>query len=230
MQILTLDSHSLSNYQRCPQLYNYTDVQNIEPISLYAPFEKGTVISRCLEDYYKQPEITGSILKEICEKNIYNSNSLDEVSRLHIQMRFLKYAQYYKNEQWKVVAVEEGFSSVLYEDKNFKFIYEGRPDLVVSLQDNRLAIIDHKSESRSDNLYFYNNQALGYCWATGVRIFTYSYFGLQETGGPKDWFRRSSIVFEDKQIQNWEENTISWYFRLLNDAWFQKSYQCTGKY
>lgn len=230
MQILTLDSHSLDNYQRCPKLYSYTTLQNIEPISLYAPFEKGTVISRCLEDYYKKPEITGSIMKEICERNIYNNNPLNEETRLHIQMRFLKYTQHYKNEQWKVVAVEKGFSSLLYEDENVKFIYEGRPDLIVSLQDNRMGIVDHKSQSRADNLYFNNNQALGYCWATGIRIFTYNYFGLQETGGPKDWFRRSSIIFEDKQIKDWEKSTIHWYFRLMHDENFQKSYQCTGKY
>ncbi len=66
-RILLLDSHSLSDYQKCPQLFQYTKILGIEPSIKYLPFEKGTVITEMLESYYKakreESDMKLSILK-----------------------------------------------------------------------------------------------------------------------------------------------------------------------
>jgi len=127
---------------------------------------------------------------------------------------------------------EIAFSKILYEDSKYLFVYEGRPDMVVWLNSDQKdkMIVDHKSQARRNDIYPYNNQVLGYCWGLGVDTFCYNYFGLQETGDPKDWFRRSAHRFSKSDIENWKSATIEWFKKIADDTQHIKSLQCSGTY
>ncbi len=235
---LILNSHGLSDYQKCPQLFGYTNIQNLEPAMTYLPFAKGTLISTLLERYYTL-QINDKLNKDnvwnVIQTTLYNeSNPIRDDKELmpFLEMRMLQYWKFYQKESWVTIAVEEGYSKTIYEDDSHLFVYEGRPDWTgyIDKEMNKLVHADHKSQSRHDNIYPFNNQALGYCWASEIDIFIYNYFGLQTTGKPEDWFRRVPQRFSKQQIETWQNETIQWFFKILKDRERLKSWQCTGKY
>lgn len=217
---LTCDSHSLRSFKQCPQRFDFVHERKIEPIARNNKFDIGTAVHELLGTYYKKKaqvkEIRSIHLSEILETCIPFPHLTTEQNDF-LEVRFLRYHKHYENDSYITVTVETGFSKILYEDDNYLFIYEGRPDWVFKLNNNIdsiLGIADHKSQSRYYDYYFYNDQALGYCWAAGTQLFTYNYFGLQETGSPDSWFRRPKKIFQPQEIKEWEAETVNWYFDI----------------
>ena len=170
-------------------------------------------------------------------KVLTKSKILLEEDRLPIASRMMQYFRKYKNESFKILAVEKGFSKVLYEDKNVYFVYEGRPDLVVDFGSSYgHGPVDHKSESRRSDIYEFNNQFQGYCWAMGSKLGMINYLGLQKEsneGKKDDVLRRTIFNFSEGQLEAWKNKTIKWYFRVMqsiNSNLYLPSGNCEGKY
>ena len=235
-KVLALDSHGLSDFQRCPRLYKYTNILGIEPGITYEPFERGTTITMMLEAYYLAKREEKSIKQAITQiiQDILYMSSLPQDMKDLIEIRFMRYIKHYKDESWFPIAMESecAFSKILYEDSDYLFVYEGRPDMVVWLDFDKKhkLIIDHKSQSRRKDLYFYNNQVLGYSWGLDIPNFAYNYFGIQESGEPNDWFRRSGHRFIERDIAKWKLQTIHWFKKIVEDESLYPSLQCDGPY
>jgi len=237
---LILNSHSLSYFQRCEQLYKYQCIDNYERIEPYYPFTKGAYVSRILEIWYKAKKLRYSVTKlENLEfklfKALHRFKGFKNGDGLLISSRIQLYFEKYRHERFKkIIATESGFSKVLYEDKYVLFIYEGKPDLVVELPDNMgLAVIDHKTETMKSNIYHFNNQAMGYLWAVGCNTGLYNYIGLQKDAKDGDVLRREAFTFTSTQIEQWKQDTISWYYRILSSTTNNKyirSWNCDSKY
>lgn len=249
------NSHSLSDYQQCPRKYEFTGIHKIEPAKDKAVFRRGTVISLMLQTYYqgiidgltvvervmKALEILAAEKIPLVEKRIVVAPDNPKIKEL-IEERFMAYVKHYKHEGFIPVAVEQGFSKVLYEDSRVVFVYEGRPDLVMRTKDGRLIVFDHKSTERIDKITPLNNQSIGYCWATPADFFIYNYFGLQANYDPKTNFVRDDVTIDEKIIQPWLATTRNWYYKILfSEINYKKnidvegyhldpSWQCDGKY
>ena len=243
---LIVNSHALDDYCTCPRRYYFTNIRRIEPQAGYRPFTRGSAITELLAWFYRT-KIQGRKIDILTEpEKILQRFDLEEKDARHIESRFITYLTHYRNESWipKIVEVSKvleetstgtGFSKVLYEDDNYLFVIEGEPDMIVQTSSSakQLQVVDHKSESRRNPLYLFSNQFRCYCWATEIDIMTVNYFGLQETGNPKDWFRRESHSFTKNDIQLWKNDTINWMYKICQSIWsnnFNRSWQCTGKY
>jgi|GEM_PF-7121272 hypothetical protein len=237
---LTLNSHSLSYFQRCEQYYKYQCIDNLEQKEEYYPFTKGAFVSKILELWYRAKKLKYS-LKRMEElefklfKALHKFKGFKNGDNLLIASRVQLYFEKYRHEKYKkVIAVEAGFSKVLYEDNYVLYIYEGRPDLVVELPDNMgLAVVDHKTETMRANIYHYNNQAMGYLWAIGCNTGLYNYIGLQKDAKDGDVLRREAFTFTNAQIEQWRQDTIMWYNRIINSTVnnkFLRSWNCSSKY
>jgi hypothetical protein len=245
--ILVCSSHSLSNFQKCPACYKYSDRLQIEPAKDYRPFQRGTVITNLLGYYYrakKEGTLTKNTVHEAI-KTILETSQLSQEDKTLISGRFLRYCSFYRNETWKIKAVEQiepedrnlgtGFSKIIYETDELLFVYEGEPDLIISPGSafDYLAVVDHKSQSRKGQLFEYTNQFRGYCWATGLRHIIINYFGIQKSGEPKEWFHRKVHSFTKDHLELWKRDTIEWFFRIarakLNKK-YPRTWQCEGKY
>ncbi len=234
-KVLVLNSHTLSDYQRCPYRFKMTHTKRLEPREHNPAWDKGTLISELLQHYYtfkyssEFNQVEGPQVMKIANKIIMPSTLIPNEEKDFLILRFLQYHKYYKNESWTPIATEIGFSKILYSDSDYLFIYEGRPDLLTYIDrgfNQNRAVVDHKSQARKYNYYHFNNQAQGYLWAADCTIFTYNYFGLQETGKPDEWFRRESHSFQPTEIKKWLNTTIDWCFRIVNDLGFIQSWQC----
>lgn len=235
---IILNSHSLSDFQQCEYRYLCTTLISLEPVVSKKSFDEGTFIHRWLRLYYyhkmrksfncdsllrRKVLINPQLWQQVAFKNGIPGARAFELFRV-----LSSYSHNYKNETWKTKGTEVGFSKVLYEDENYLFIYEGKIDWI-GIADGFEAIVDHKTRSGKYSIYEYNNQCIGYLWATGAKKFIYNF--LTMTNVPS--FERAPFQFTDEQIEEWKHDTIKWYFKVakaLESKEYLKSRQCSGKY
>jgi len=231
---LALNSHQLSNFQLCETKYLYSELIRIQPIEMGLGIRKGNILGRWLNLYYynkiKPRTSFGRVLYnpmlwiELIKKEL-NWGPQDAFKLYAVLTR---YGTEYKNESWHPVAIEKGFSKILYEDAENLFVYEGRIDLLVE-NEGKLLVVDHKSQKMNYSIYEFNNQAIGYLWGCDAAEFVYNYLTL--TKDPK--FHRAVHPFNSGQIEAWKQNTIKWFFRVkevLQKREFLPSLNCSTKF
>jgi hypothetical protein len=232
---LSLNSHALSNYQECEGKYLYTNLIGIEGLGNKFAMDRGTLFAKFLEIYYKHRlkprKSTVKVLNNpiVWTRRIQKNLNLKESEAFSLYQTMKGYVQHWKGQDWTPLAVEKGFSKILYEDSDNLFVWEGRPDLIGSLSNGETIVCDHKTQAQTRSYYAFNNQARGYLWATGATKFVYNYITMLKT----PVFRREAHSFTEAQIEDWKSNTIEWFFRIkksLQDEKFPLSWNCEGKF
>ncbi len=256
-KILALDSQFLGRFQQCEMNYKYSALVQIEPSWRRHALNIGLVWARLMEIFYRAKMkykqrwvLSGAydvkmnrLLKRFRNVLIEGLNTgdvfLDDEERHLLASRIVMYEKFYRNETWIPLAMESGFSFILYEDDNHLFIYEGRPDLVVMMPDplsparQVRVVVDHKTAGRREDLVDFNNQVNGYLCAADTRYFVYNYCGKQKDPNPSKYFWRQIVSRSPEALEKWKKNTIEWYFRIakaIDDDKFTQSMQCSGKY
>lgn len=253
---LELNSHSLSYYQQCEKRFKFSERDLLTMKGDYYPFKRGEGIARFLALWYKAKRRKYSIkrleqfedkLFKIMMRSPYFKNSKSEINfktrkrqtvlidddNLHIASRLMAYFNKYRHEKYPIIAIEQGFSKIIYEDKYTIFSYSGRPDLVLDYGRFGIGPMDHKSESRANDIFKFNNQFAGYTWALDAKVGIVNYIGLQTDLKDGDVLRRDAFTFTENQINRWKSDTIEWYFRILHsivNKKFIRSWRCEGKY
>lgn len=233
--IIIVDSHQLSEFQRCPRLYSYTQVQQMGSVRLRDALTKGTGLHNMLYLYYackiKGWSTARAMKKVLSYMRFQRKMTIEHIQQ--VQPKILQYIAHYQNETWKPLAAEIGFSKILYEDSQFKFIYEGKIDLLMEVQGIK-AFVDHKSQSRHRNLPQDSNQFLGYAWATGFKLGIINFLNLAPSKSPKDAFRREICNYSTALVEEWKEGAIETCFALAKSREignFSKRRQgCNGVY
>jgi hypothetical protein len=212
----------------------YSNLIGLESTNRKSAFSRGTLVARWLAlYYYNKMRPRDSRLKLLMHpiywtQKIQTELKWDQNEAFNLYRTLISYDHQFKNDGWKPLAVEKGFSKILHEDDENLFVYEGRPDLIAEANGKRIAV-DHKTRSASHSIYEHNNQVLGYLWAGQATCFVYNYLTLTKT--PK--FERAPFEFYESQIQAWVENTRETFFRIKADvvnSQFLKTLQCQTKY
>jgi len=242
---LELNSHSLSAFQRCEREFDLTNLKLMADRREYYPFKRGAGISHVLGIWYLAKQKNYSLkrlekLEEFLFKKMMRSSHFintryNEDDRLHIASRLMGYFNKYRCEKnMDIIAVEKGFSKVIYEDKFHLFVYSGRPDLVCNFGGNfGIGAMDHKSESRKNDIADFNNQFVGYSWSLGATTGITNYIGLQKDAKDNEVLRREAYTFTPNQIDKWKSDTIDWYYRItrsITGKKFLRSWNCENKY
>jgi len=231
---LILNSHSLTYFQQCEELYKFKALLSIRPSAEKKALLKGSLISRMLANYYYRKMKGKNILVPLNPFMTVNlaqkllKFSFEEAKEFAVVM--MAYHKEYKDKDWKdILAVERGFSKLLYEDENNLFVYEGRPDLICKGRNQKIGI-DHKHQSMKYSIYEHNNQAIGYCWGLELDHFIYNYIKFTKD----DWFRRTVHKFTPSQIDQWKNDTIEWFFRIKrsisNRSFIRNRSACQSKF
>jgi hypothetical protein len=245
---LVLDASQIYESQTCPLKwwYHYKENLALIPFDTEA-MDKGTLVHQLLELYYnfRFNEPNGNklthaqlcidiFMKERFTQTLFPSDN-SEIEQF-ICERFLLYVMRYMNDDFnlrydsKIAPVELGFSKLLFENDEVRFIVEGRIDLVANIQDGRACFVDHKSQEKAINLYRYKPQFKTYAWATGYNWGIVNYFGLQADKNNDlmkngKLFRRDLIYFEKWMIDEWEEKLKLIFWEIYYSLKLENSFE-----
>lgn len=236
-KIISFDSQILNSIQACPQKTFYNFVRGLQPMHKAAPLERGSLIHDMLEVYYsligqcinqKNPIWAEMGAVGFTERPTTRAEAAQfaiEVGRWRLSLielpisdgtemlrHFKEYQEKYFNENWRPLAVERVGSIVLYEDENYKFIYNFKIDLIINDGSNILWV-DHKTASRHSEPSSMSNQFIGYAYGLSIPYGIINRIGLQKTIG-KERFQRIYMNYAKDRIDEWKQNTIESAFFL----------------
>lgn len=232
-RIIKISPSSLSTLEDCARKYDYSKIRRLFPkdrlVDTYANAkERGTLIHSLLANYYELKK-TGRLNGETVTDLIQNAraNTLidtelpSEVIEKSIRI-FAEYVLHYKSETWVVIAIEQAFSRILYEDADITIISEGIIDLVVNTAGKTNVPVDHKSVERNESPNSLTNQFINYAWALDSGLLIENRIGMQKTLPVDEKLTRHIHSYPHDVIEEWKESVI--YHVKKMDQYVQAEY------
>lgn len=241
---ITLDSQILNTIQLCERRTKYQFIDSISPAEKGEALERGDLMHKLLEVYESLrcdlvPELPdngtwveianfGAALEEgetakdfaikvgrlFATKMDIGHEEIEEVI-----FQFSEYIEYYKDDPWETLAIEEVGTKILYENENFQFLYSFKIDRLAR-KDSIIAPWDYKTAKQKRQTSSLSNQFIGYAWATDSNYVIVDKIGFQKTLGPADRFQRIFLSYDNERIEEWRQNSIRWalvYAELLGE-------------
>lgn len=213
---IIISGSSLNSVQACPTKDDYENVKLLRPLSTALVIDKGILMHKVLEVYYKfirssLPDPVNAAI--IAGRKLAIELDLDIPESENVISHFIKYVEFYQGDGWTPVFVEESFSVVLYEDETLRILYEGTIDLVVDNVQSIRIVVDHKTGSRNKPPLGLSNQFRGYSLsleADTIIINKVLFYKEGTEHKASDRFRRYSISYTSLQLEEWRQNTIGW--------------------
>lgn len=217
-----LDASQLEVIEACPRKWYYDSIRNLTTLRTNPALTTGTFYHAVLQFYYSQPFPVTDHLKPTFEyaklladrgyEPENESNRWPEV-RENKEFHLTRLRDYlirwsHEDEAIRVVAVEKGFSYLLYEDTEKRFILEGMIDLIYRHPQMGLVVRDHKTQSRAYDKYPHCHQALNYLTATGGDYFEYNYIGLQKAPSPANFWHSEPFKPGPGVLDQWKRDVL----------------------
>jgi len=130
-----------------------------------------------------------------------------------------------EDEYLESIAIEQGFSRLLYEDASRRYILEGKIDFVGSGKPYGFFVMDHKTQSRYDDRWEFNHQVCNYLSVTKADYFVYNYIGLQDKL-PMNGMRRMIYKPHPGMLEQWEKEVLRTFHEMYD---FITKYQETDR-
>lgn len=211
---IILDASQLEIFEACPRKWYYSYVLNLVSNSSYKPFDVGSYYHEVLAFYYKLLSDPNRIkidpvMKAInfaTTNKLFNKyNIIEKEEQFFHLKRLTTYLNKYEVEDlnMEIIAIEGGFSYLLYEDNNRRYILEGKIDLIARSAPEGTIVIDHKTQSRFDNRFEFNHQVCNYLTFTKADYFVYNYIGLQDKL-PTEGLRRVIYKPHPGMLDQWK--------------------------
>lgn len=246
MITITLDSSQITIFSKCEEKWNLAGRQGLILSGIERPaLNNGTVMHKLLELYYNArfklspyDAAMEAIVQFIAHPD---AQLVDDKARLFLIQRFRDYVIFYNTNDFEPIkqdsipSIELGFSHLFYEDKDRRYILEGKIDLLtLSRGRGELVFIDHKTQARDLRLYAYTPQFLTYALVTKAKHAIQNIIGLQKEVD-KGTFKRNPITFAPHQIEAWSRYVRNCfdeiYDTLVLNVPFKKNYgECGGVY
>lgn len=256
---IILDASKIDLFETCPARYNYRyNLNKVLPQSSKAPLQRdaldlGTLAHEGLGVYYTllgqgvhfNDRMQAALMKirELSSDPDKSHSSVDEVNLLSRAIE--ESCDYWRVEDensLEVLAVEQPFAYVLYEDETVRIILSGKIDLLVNFRGiGRNAsyenlVIDHKTYSRDSAVLRKSNQFINYCNAVGSVFLVVNRIGLHDPDAKKpktaeEKHKRIPLSYDPVYLQSWKDNLTR---MLLNeyltcvaqDEWPEKPTSC----
>lgn len=155
---------------------------------------------------------------------------------------YREYAKFYAGEPIVPILVEDYFAKILYEDDDIRIIFVGIVDLGVDNRGHK-QVWDHKTSERASNPQPFNNQFVGYSWATGVDTIVVNTINMTPLFTPKlgkessiqgdKRFKRFWFSYPDSVKERWRFNAARQVLRLVEackDGYFEQDLTSCNKF
>lgn len=252
---IILDASKIDLFETCPARYNFRHNKNktLPLIHKSEALDKGSLAHEGLAVYFTllgegvhyddRMERTLMKIREISSNPEQSNLEPEEVSR--VLKAIEESCDYWRAEDensLEVLAVEQPFAYVLFEDDGIRIIISGKIDLLCNFKGigrnasyERLPI-DHKTYSRDSMVLRKSNQFINYCSAVGSNYLVVNRIGLhsgavKNPARAEEKFKRLPLSYDPIYIQDWKDNLTK---MLLNEyltcvaqnQWVEKPTSC----
>lgn len=247
---IILDASQITAFERCPQLWYLDHIRNLTSTRTNPNLSTGSYFHEVLRTYYElgitNPPVSNNIAAAV-DRAVFLATDIESAKRwpaVKAEPKFYidRLRSYFVNhmtedDNTEIIAVEKGFSWLLYEDSERRYILEGMIDLISVKPVMGLTVTDHKTQSRSDDIYEFNHQVMNYLAFTGANYFEYNYIGLQDAQN-KNTFRRPIYKPQPGQIEQWKKDVRTTFREMeqflalekQGEAFPRRRASCSGKY
>lgn len=176
---------------------------------------------------FKQPECGHKV-------NEYPGVRLTTPDVTHVLNTCAEYFDYYKDDHWTPLFVEETKGEILYEDDEIRILWKAKIDLGTDTNQG-IYPVDHKSMSQRRPTLSLNNQFIGQCLVMKTRGMIVNKVGLQTTLKPADKFQRVLVPYSIDRLLEWQSTILPYYAKLLimyrEDGYWPPNFtHCENKY
>lgn len=125
-----------------------------------------------------------------------------------------QYFDFWRNDSYTIVAVEETRGRVIYEDDDLRVLWKAKFDRIVDLPNGFTSCDIKTSKQRRDTLSL-NNQFLGHCALLHSRNVLIDKIGFQTSLQPRDKFDRVIMNYSVDRVAEWINEIVPHYARML---------------
>jgi hypothetical protein len=252
---IILDASKIDLFETCPARYNFRHNHNktLPLIHKAKALDIGSLAHEGLAVYYKMlgegvsysQRLEAALMKvrELSSDPEQSNSEPEEVS--HLLTVIEENLDYWRAEDencLEVLAVEQPFAYILFEDDSIRIIISGKIDLLVNYRGvgqsasyERLPI-DHKTFSRDSMVLRKSNQFINYCGAVGSNYLVVNRIGLHSGAvkNPKsiqERFVRLPLSYDPTYIADWKSNLTNMILQeylpaVAENKWVEKPTSC----
>lgn len=252
---IVLDASKIDLFEACPKRYELRYIRNksLPIIHKNKSLDLGGLAHEGLAVYYSllkdgvsyEERVKWALMKvrqvssDVTESNV----EIDEVSSLLKTIE--ENLDFWRPEDencLEILAVEQPFAYILYEDDTVRIIISGKIDILVNhhgigrQQSLGRVPIDHKTYSRDSMVLRKSNQFINYASVIGSNYLIVNRIGLHshDTKKPlsaEEKYKRPPLSYDPIYIQEWKDNLIRMLLQeyltcLASGAWPEKPTSC----
>lgn len=216
---VVFDATMLDTFLLCPQKYYLRHKLNrVTPI-LARPLDKGQLVHHGLENYFEEvkkstpfSEAADAMIQSVNVKSTESDLSDDDVVRVKEVLLETCRVNQALDYSYEILAVEQSFMYVLYEDDFIRLIMIGKIDLLVNdhIRGYLNLPIDHKSYERDFPVHRKTNQFCNYTVACNSNYLLVNRIGFQTSIKPEVKHKRVPLSYDPDFHQQWRENVVRW--------------------
>lgn len=237
-KIVKVDSQILDSFSKCERLFQISHIQNLRKIDSVFNIERGSLCHDILQTYYREFRTSRNKISsqikglEYGRAKITHYDNIDIPRGIEILDTMREYFNFYMNERWIPIDVEQIHKKVIYEDDEIIVLYVGKIDVSVGGEsaDIPLMPVDHKTYDRWFEPLATENQFTGYATLLSVNWITVNKIGFQKSYTSDKKFRRIKLQYNEAKKEEWIHNTAALVkdlvFSMENDRYPMRRTQC----
>jgi len=222
---IILDASKIDLFETCPRRYDFRHNHNktLPLINKATALDLGSLAHEGFAVYFSllsqevhfadRSEASLNKIRELSSNPDQSNLEPEQVSNL--LSSFEQSCDYWRAEDEncvEVLAVEQPFLKLLYEDDLVRILLSGKIDLLANFHGIGGAAsydgvpFDHKTFSRESPVLRKSNQFINYCNAVESDYLIVNRVGLQKSLKAEDKFKRIPLSYDSTYISDWRDN------------------------